>query len=38
MIIDQNRLIFKHKVGGMAMISYENLWKTMNKKGITQYV
>ena len=37
MIIYRIRLICKQKVRLAAMISYEKLWKTMQKKGMTQY-
>ena len=37
MIIYRIRIICKQKVGLASMISYEKLWKTMQKKGVTQY-
>ena len=36
-MIYQNRLLCQVG-GGENMISYENLWKTMQEKGVTQYI
>lgn len=37
MIIYRIRLRCKQKVRLANMISYKNLWKTMEEKGVTQY-